>query len=178
MAWPLALLCFYLLLYKLGMNSLSKYIEEGYRTMKRTLSICIAVSLISGCGPSIYKQSLSNARHLSIVRAKDMALSTQTFTKSHGKKRAIQASLDSVKEIMKDPDSVKFKDVEYKNYNDGKIVCGQVNAKNSYGGYTGFKRFIASPIDAYVYNDDQRQDNRTRNSSNAGIYEACGALTF
>lgn len=26
--------------------------------------------------------------------------------------------------------------------NDG-VICGKVNAKNSYGGYTGFKRFVA-----------------------------------
>lgn len=51
---------------------------------------------------------------------------------------------------------------------DGKLtVCGEVNAKNSYGGYTGWKAFIISqkanvvmiqpaltndPVDAAIYN--------------------------
>lgn len=52
-------------------------------------------------------------------------------------KRAVRASL-------KDPDSAQFKDV-YANYTEkfGVVACGQVNAKNSLGGYTGFKRFVS-----------------------------------
>lgn len=39
---------------------------------------------------------------------------------------------------MKDPESAQFKDqVEYK-----KWACISVNSKNSYGGYTGFKRYL------------------------------------
>lgn len=51
--------------------------------------------------------------------------------------RAVQASL-------KDPDSAKFENV-YANYTDGYglVACGRVNAKNSVGGYTGFKRFVS-----------------------------------
>lgn len=48
---------------------------------------------------------------------------------------------------LKDPDSAKFKDTVY--YPDEKngpnesngYVCGMVNAKNSYGAYTGFQPF-------------------------------------
>src|SRR5690606_1839783 len=36
---------------------------------------------------------------------------------------------------LKDPDSAKFRNQ--------KGVCGEVNAKNSFGGYAGFVRFIA-----------------------------------
>ena len=30
----------------------------------------------------------------------------------------------------------------------GMALCGEVNAKNSFGGYLGFRRFIASPNEA------------------------------
>lgn len=40
---------------------------------------------------------------------------------------------------LKDPDSAKFRDLE----RIGKAVCGEVNAKNSYGGYIGYQRFYA-----------------------------------
>lgn len=43
----------------------------------------------------------------------------------------------SVKNLMKDPSSVKFRNM--------KGACGEVNAKNGFGGYTGFKRFIGTP---------------------------------
>lgn len=55
-----------------------------------------------------------------------------------------------VSSMMKDPDSVKFERVKF--YPDEKpqgkeisgTVCGYVNAKNSFGAYTGFVRFISN----------------------------------
>src|SRR5690606_4325640 len=43
----------------------------------------------------------------------------------------------ALKNFLKDSDSA-----EIRNHNGN---CGEVNSKNSFGGYTGFKRFIASP---------------------------------
>ncbi|HGE5934434.1 TPA: hypothetical protein ACGGR5_000534 [Vibrio cholerae] len=55
-----------------------------------------------------------------------------------------------VRKMMKDPDSVKFERVKF--HPDEKpqgkeisgTVCGYVNAKNSFGAYTGFVRFISN----------------------------------
>lgn len=44
---------------------------------------------------------------------------------------------------MKDPDSVKFRDIVLRPYAKGHVLCGQVNAKNSYGAYAGFSQFVA-----------------------------------
>ena len=55
----------------------------------------------------------------------------------------------AVKRQLKDPDSAKFKksylvlDERKEHFITGH-VCGEVNAKNAFGGYTGFKRFITS----------------------------------
>ena len=48
-------------------------------------------------------------------------------------------SKNAVIELLKDPESARFKNL--RTYNES-IVCGEVNAKNSYGGYVGFKRFF------------------------------------
>lgn len=54
----------------------------------------------------------------------------------------IGTAQSSIKNLMKDPDSTNFKAVrEIKNSQGGKFVCGEVNSKNSYGGYVGFKNF-------------------------------------
>lgn len=45
---------------------------------------------------------------------------------------------EAVKGTLKDPDSAKFQNERIS----GLLVCGEVNAKNSYGGYTGYKRYI------------------------------------
>ena len=44
---------------------------------------------------------------------------------------------------MRDPDSADFRNFGY--YSGGKTpaVCGEVNAKNAFGGFTGYERFVA-----------------------------------
>lgn len=43
---------------------------------------------------------------------------------------------------LKDADSAKFRNLTVSP--DATILCGEVNAKNSMGGYTGFKRFVVT----------------------------------
>lgn len=43
---------------------------------------------------------------------------------------------------LKDPDSAKFDDVYVQN---DSAVCGRVNARNSFGGYVGARRFVVRP---------------------------------
>ena len=44
---------------------------------------------------------------------------------------------------MKDPESAEFRDWHAFQSQKGLLVCGEVNAKNSYGGYVGFTHFVA-----------------------------------
>lgn len=48
---------------------------------------------------------------------------------------------DAVRHTMPDPDSAQFRDVEQCG-GDSKIVHGEVNGKNRYGAYDGFKHFF------------------------------------
>lgn len=59
---------------------------------------------------------------------------------------------DAVRSMLKDPNSAQFDGV-YTRQGAGSAadtvetyVCGRVNAKNSFGGYTGYKRFIGHRI--------------------------------
>ncbi len=63
----------------------------------------------------------------------------------------IDQLLAGLRNNLKDPDSVKFRNVALKH--DGistksgaklDALCGEYNAKNSYGGYAGFSKFIIS----------------------------------
>ncbi|WP_417526355.1 hypothetical protein [Marinomonas shanghaiensis] len=52
---------------------------------------------------------------------------------------------DSIKLKLKDPSSAMFKDVYFNSGRDGiPVTCGSVNSKNSFGGYTGYQRFISA----------------------------------
>lgn len=52
---------------------------------------------------------------------------------------------------LKDPDSAKFQGIQH--VWTGRALCGQVNARNSYGGYTGFKAFVADSNGVYWEGD-------------------------
>jgi len=47
----------------------------------------------------------------------------------------------AVRDVLKDPDSAQFKDLSPCG-GDSNVIQGKVNAKNGFGGYTGFTDFI------------------------------------
>jgi len=56
---------------------------------------------------------------------------------------------------LKDPDSAKFSD-EYVSYKvGGPIVCGKVNSKNSFGGFTGPKYYIGGGDTVGVFTEEE-----------------------
>lgn len=46
-----------------------------------------------------------------------------------------------IKKRLKDPESAQFRNSAFYN-SKVPVVCGEVNSKNGFGGYTGFQRFI------------------------------------
>lgn len=51
---------------------------------------------------------------------------------------------EAMESVLKDADSAKFKNIRYAEASpDSWTMCGEVNAKNSYGGYAGFETFAA-----------------------------------
>lgn len=56
----------------------------------------------------------------------------------------VVAAERAVRSELKDPDAAQFRDVRA-NYTEefGVVACGRVNAKNEFGGYTGFRRFVS-----------------------------------
>ena len=68
----------------------------------------------------------------------------------------IADAIESVKTQLKDPYSANFRDVRANISEVGKpVVCGSVNAKNSYGAYSGYKRFYFTARDKPASIEDQ-----------------------
>ncbi len=68
------------------------------------------------------------------------------IVKSHG----------AIKSRLRDPGSADFRNSRFYSGGPVPVVCGEVNSKNGFGGYTGFQRFIASGDDpniAFVASD-------------------------
>ena len=47
-----------------------------------------------------------------------------------------------VRERLKDPESANFRDLVVRQFKGKDAVCGQVNAKNGFGAYVGFQKFV------------------------------------
>ena len=58
----------------------------------------------------------------------------------------IKLAQESVKGELKDPDSANFRNEKIIRNEKGLYVCGEVNAKNSYGGYVGFMPYFSSVV--------------------------------
>ncbi|MBP7453322.1 MAG: hypothetical protein KA914_11070 [Ottowia sp.] len=51
---------------------------------------------------------------------------------------------------FKDPEGARFRDT-FVGSRRGSVLCGEVNAKNSYGAYTGYRRFYATTSPAFKF---------------------------
>lgn len=50
---------------------------------------------------------------------------------------------DTVRSKLRDPDSAEFRNVQFYSGGPSPTTCGEVNAKNGFGGFSGYERFIA-----------------------------------
>ena len=86
-----------------------------------------------------------------------------------------QAILEALKGRLKDPDSAKISAVKISA--DGKTVCGLVNAKNGFGGYTGdsvfyvmaFGREPGDPVYVVVGVDSGRETGAATMCAKDGV---------
>lgn len=57
----------------------------------------------------------------------------------------VERAKDAVRKRLKDPASAEFRGVRYHEGKEGlPMVCGEVNAKNAFGGRAGFEHFVST----------------------------------
>ena len=100
----------------------------------------ISVSLIS-CGPSEEEK-----RRVAIEKENEMIAATMSKLKQEAEqkvKEAENARLEALKSIvlnhLTDPESAQFRKLKLLSGDKG--LCGELNAKNKFGGYVGFRAF-------------------------------------
>jgi hypothetical protein len=66
---------------------------------------------------------------------------------------------EAVKARLKDPKSADFRNVFFHRGVDGlPMTCGEVNSKNSFGGYTGFQKFVSGGSADTTFLEDEVAD--------------------
>ncbi|HHV68920.1 MAG TPA: DUF4124 domain-containing protein [Ochrobactrum intermedium] len=135
-----------------------KYTPLFVIVMLYSASACAAYKCVSPEGKTSYQERpCESGKETKVLR--EAVSSTPKFQPSIDKATAPQRTQDelqaAVRASLKDPDSANFNDLQH--VGDGRALCGQVNAKNSYGGYTGFKRFVADFEGVYWAGDGSAQ---------------------
>lgn len=123
--------------------------------LKIIVALIIALVLAMG-GKSYYKTKQANE-----AAAKVAQLEVEKKAVEDAKKREQQAEKDSaiaaakqeIEKNLKDPASA-----QYRNLRVASGVCGEVNAKNSLGGYVGFRRFTYHKSDGVQFEPGQSEN--------------------
>lgn len=84
----------------------------------------------------VYNGLLASARTISGNGAQQL--------KTMGSDAFVERAKQSVAAGLKDPASTQFRDVRVVSNTAGSLVCGELNSKNSYGGYAGFVYFFGN----------------------------------
>lgn len=66
----------------------------------------------------------------------------------------IERGKEQIRTRLKDPASAQFRNVHFYSGGGVPVTCGEVNSRNSFGGYTGFERFIAAGSQLAVVESD------------------------
>ena len=125
------------------------------------VTLALALGLVFGLAMSNRDTNYSNTTTQATVADKKVqnnvnleeAQKQQRQTEREQRNRLVAIQTDSriaLKNYLKDPDSA-----EIRNHNGN---CGEVNSKNSFGGYSGFKRFIASPAIVAIEGENMDSD--------------------
>ena len=137
-----------------------------------TVTAILGCALLAACG---------TPRHDQVSRATALALQPKvaeaippgfSAVAPKSQKDFERIASDKIKERLRDPDSAKFTFRPYKlgavqigrSTEPGYYMCGTVNAKNGYGGYTGAKDFYvrleansATAVDSWFLDDSRFQ---------------------
>ena len=105
----------------------------------------LTIALIIGVGTLLVSQCTDSKQ----PEPDSAATTTVDEARSDLDRRAIDTQVEAEANLtadIKDPDSAKFRNEYVSQLSGGNLMlCGEVNSKNGFGAYTGFKRFVASP---------------------------------
>ena len=111
------------------------------------LTIVSLVASLTACGAPL-QQRLSDHTQKIYQDYINYAKFTEAFLKFRSEDLGLELSKEKIKKQLKDPDSANFRNVRYVSFkSEGRLICGEYNAKNSYGAYVGYRLFVGSPAE-------------------------------
>jgi len=111
---------------------------------------------IASISAHVHSQDLKNATGHEVSEEWFFAAETLDWGRQQ---QWIRLGKKAVRAKLKDPESAKFKDVYfYQGKDNVPVTCGLVNAKNSFGGYSGFEHFVSAGSVDLTYLESEVKD--------------------
>lgn len=116
-----------------------------------SIVFCVLIALFAlvSCGKS--KQQIEEEKRQAEVKQKmdeESRKAAEARAQADAEKKALEekekAYLAVLLDQLRDPGSAQIRDLRFVNGKGGETLCGEVNAKNAYGGYVGFKPFAVT----------------------------------
>ena len=133
-----------------------------------------SIIALSSCQmqPALANPFTADVHEKSILEVQSLARSMQAVYNEQGIEGVEAKGKEAVASNLLDPSSAMFRNLQVKSFAEGYVLCGEVNAKNCYGGYVGFQPFVAGVNSAtMLYRGKYAEINY---AANAGIRTACG----
>lgn len=101
-------------------------------------------------------------RHISLILAITLLATTAQADMTDKQFAWVERGKDAVRSTLKDGESARFRNVFFnRGQDDIPMACGEVNAKNSLGGYSGYQHFISAGRPDLTFLENQVSDFRT-----------------
>ena len=140
---------------------------------KIIIMFAIAGAVLTGCAGGVYDADpLQRVKNDSMAVVDAYSASVTVYLTARTEVDALEAAKGAAAYKLKDPASAQFRNVRVATYGSTKIVCGEINGKNAYGGYVGFVPFVASTTAATFLETDSKYP-QVNIAMNVGITTAC-----
>lgn len=129
----------------------------------RTIVFSAVFFILSGCSTitsrdSVIKDLYAMGYQDPSYNYKSGDFSIKTYTAPQD---ASSVAVSMLRNMMKDPDSVIVRNIVARGREDVRnkwTICGEYNAKNSYGGYVGYERFAFDESVKRIFIDSSSSD--------------------
>lgn len=141
----------------------------------RIYSSLVGCLIITGCTTNGmgYNDPSRQLVLASLEEVASMSRQTRLFIEGgRSEDDAVTEGKRMVASRLKDPEAARFQNVRIVPYLEGKIICGEVNGKNSYGAYVGYSNFAASPMMVTLESKNGRYASIDE-LANTGLRNAC-----
>lgn len=138
----------------------------------------IAAAMVGCASPGGYSSPYENLRQASLSLVAGYAASVKTDLVNETPQQVIEKGEKAIADTLKDPASAQFRNVRLVQYLDGVVICGEINGKNSYGGYVGFRDFVGGTNSGTIRHTDAARYADITAATNTGIDTACSGMPY